>query len=107
MELQTQAASTLAKAIAQQLTLKINNIDGRFDEHDFNGAVITAQVGLELLNGSVEWLDKGKFTAEPGEESGNSISVKAFDDMTKFDPAVFPQQTCISGYPWNHSKGCL
>ena len=37
------------------------------------------------MNGSVEWLDKGKFTAEPGEESGNSISVKAFDDMTKFD----------------------
>lgn len=75
----------LGAAIAQQLTLKLNNIDGRFDEHDFNGAVITAQVGLELLNGSVEWLDKGKFTAEPGEESGNSISVKAFDDMTKFD----------------------
>lgn len=75
----------LGAAIAQQLTLKINNIDGRFDEHDFNGAVITAQVGLELLNGAVEWLDKGKFTAEPGEESGNSISVKAFDDMTKFD----------------------
>lgn len=75
----------LGAAIAQQLTLKINNIDGRFDEHDFNGAVITVQVGLELLNGAVEWLDKGKFTAEPGEESGNSISVKAFDDMTKFD----------------------
>lgn len=37
------------------------------------------------MNGAVEWLDKGKFTAEPGEESGNSISVKAFDDMTKFD----------------------
>ena len=75
----------LGAAIAQQLTLKINNIDGRFDEHDFNGTVITVQVGLELLNGAVEWLDKGKFTAEPGEESGNSISVKAFDDMTKFD----------------------
>lgn len=75
----------LGAAIAQQLTLKLNNIDGRFDEHDFNGAVITVQVGLELLDGSTEWLDKGKYTAEPGEESGNSISVKAFDDMTKFD----------------------
>lgn len=75
----------LGAAIAQQLTLKLNNIDGRFDEHDFNGAVITVQVGLELLDGSTEWLDKGKYTAEPGEEAGNSISVKAFDDMTKFD----------------------
>lgn len=56
----------LGAAIAQQLTLKLNNIDGRFDEHDFNGAVIIVQVGLELLNGAVEWLDKGKFTAEPG-----------------------------------------
>ena len=75
----------LGAAIAQQLTLKLNNIDGRFDEHDFNNAVITVQVGLELLDGSTEWLDKGKYTAEPGEEAGNSISVKAFDDMTKFD----------------------
>lgn len=75
----------LGAAIAQQLTLKLNNIDGRFDEHDFNGAVITVQVGLELLDGSTEWLDKGKYRAEPGEESGNSISVKAFDDMAKFD----------------------
>lgn len=75
----------LGAAIAQQLTLKLNNIDGRFDNHDFNGAVITVQIGLELLDGSVEWLDKGKYTAEPGEESGNSISVKAFDDMAKFD----------------------
>ncbi len=75
----------LGAAIAQQLTLKLNNIDGRFDEHDFNGAVITVQVGLELLDGATEWLDKGKYRAEPGEESGNSISVKAFDDMTKFD----------------------
>lgn len=41
----------LGAAIAQQLTLKLNNIDGRFDEHDFNGAVITVQVGFGIIEG--------------------------------------------------------
>lgn len=100
----------LGAAIAQQLTLKLNNIDGRFDEHDFNGAVITVQVGLELLDGSTEWLDKGKYTAEPGEESGNSISVKAFDDMTKFDQSyslsklVYP--TTLGTIVWDACSCC-
>lgn len=75
----------LGTAMSQQLTLKLNNIDGLFDSHDFNGAAITAKVGLELADGSVEWLDKGTYVAEPGEDSGSTISVKAFDKMTNFD----------------------
>ena len=75
----------LGAATAQQLTLKLSNIDGRFNDHDLSGAVIHARVGLELPDDSIEWLDKGVFCAEPGEESGNTISVKAFDRMIKFD----------------------
>lgn len=75
----------LGAANADQLTLKLNNIDGKFDTHDFSEALITVKIGLELPDGSTEWLNKGSFNAEPGEESGNTIAVKAFDDMVKFD----------------------
>ena len=75
----------LGAANADQLTLKLNNIDGKFDTHDFSEALITVKIGLELPDRSTEWLNKGSFNAEPGEESGNTIAVKAFDDMVKFD----------------------
>lgn len=75
----------LGAANANQLTLKLNNIDGKFDTHDFSEALITVKIGLELPDGSIEWLNKGSFNAEPGEESGNTIAVKAFDYMVKFD----------------------
>lgn len=75
----------IGSAIAQQLLLKLNNVDGKFDNHDFNNAVITAKIGLELSDNSIEWLNKGIFTAEPGTVSGDTISVNAFDNMVKFD----------------------
>lgn len=75
----------IGSAIAQQLSLKLNNVDGKFDNHDFSDAVITAKIGLELSDNSIEWLDKGIFTAEPGTVSGDTISVNTFDNMVKFD----------------------
>lgn len=75
----------LGSAIAQQLSLKLNNVEGKFDNHDFSDAVITAKIGLELSDNSIEWLNKGTFTAEPGTVSGDTISVNAFDNMVKFD----------------------
>lgn len=75
----------IGSAIAQQLLLKLNNVDGKFDNHDFSDAVITAKIGLELSDNSIEWLNKGIFTAEPGTVSGDTISVNAFDNMVKFD----------------------
>ena len=75
----------IGSAIAQQLLLKLNNVDGKFDNHDFSDAVITAKIGLELSDNSIEWLNKCIFTAEPGTVSGDTISVNAFDNMVKFD----------------------
>lgn len=75
----------IGAAVAQQLTVKISDLDGRFNDRDFNGAMITARVGLELPDGSIEWLNKGNYIAEPGEDSGNTVTVKAFDNMVKFD----------------------
>ena len=74
----------LGSAIAKQLDLKINNIDGEYSKHKFSGAKITARVGLEI-SGKTEWLKKGVFYADSGKIAGDTISVTAVDGMTKFD----------------------
>lgn len=74
----------LGSAIAKQLDLKINNIDGEYSKHKFSGAKITARVGLEI-SGKTEWLKKGVFYADPGKTAGDTISITAVDGMTKFD----------------------
>ena len=75
----------IGAAIAKQLTIKLNNVDGKFDKYDFREAVIAARVGLELPDGKLEWLDKGTYIAEPGIITDNTITVNAFDYMIRFD----------------------
>ena len=75
----------LGSAIAKQLNIKLSNIDGKFTGVDFDGATIKAIIGLELPDGTTEWLDRGIYTAEPGEDTGSVIAVKAYDNMIRFD----------------------
>lgn len=74
----------VGSVIAKQLNLKISNIDAEYNKHKFSGAKITARVGLEI-SGRTEWLKKGVYYAEPGSFSGDTISVTAYDSITKFD----------------------
>lgn len=74
----------IGSVIAKQLNLKISNIDAKYNKHKFSGAKITARVGLEI-SGRTEWLKKGVYYAEPGSFSGDTISVTAYDSITKFD----------------------
>lgn len=74
----------IGSAIINQLTLKLDNTDERYDHYDFDGARITVKAGLQLSK-AVEWLNKGIFTADPGEYTGDVITVKAYDNMKKFD----------------------
>lgn len=91
----------IGSAIAQQITLKLDNLDGKYSEHDFSGARIVAKVGLEV-NGGIEWLNKGIFYAEPGTDTGDAVSVKGFDKMTKFD-----QPYSISNLPYPATLGAI
>lgn len=74
----------IGSAIAKQITVKINNTDGELTKKNFSGAELSAKVGLEV-NGTVEWLDKGTFYAEPGKDTGDTVTVSAFDKMLSFD----------------------
>lgn len=81
----SQNSFDIGAAIANQLELKINNIDGAYSEHNFSGAKITVRVGLELSEEKTEWLKKGVFYAQPGTFTDDTVSVTATDSMTKFD----------------------
>lgn len=74
----------IGAAVAKQLTLKLDNLDDKYSAHDFSGAEITAYVGLDVSD-KTEWLNKGTYYAEPGEDSGDTITVSAYDKMTEFD----------------------
>ena len=74
----------VGSAIINQLTLKLDNTDERYNAYNFDGAKITVKIGLQLSK-TVEWLNKGVFTADPGEYTGDTITVKAYDNMKKFD----------------------
>ena len=74
----------IGSAIINQLTLKLDNTDERYNAYNFDGAKITVKIGLQLSK-TVEWLNKGVFTSDPGEYTGDTITVKAYDNMKKFD----------------------
>ena len=76
----------IGAAIINQITLKVDNTDSAYSDKEFDQAEITVKIGLQLSE-TVEWLAKGIFTADPGDESGDVITIKAYDNMRKFDHA--------------------
>lgn len=75
----------IGSAIINQLDMKIDNTDGRFDQYDFDQAEMIIKVGLKLADNTTEWLQKGIFYADPAEFSGAVITIKGLDNMAKFD----------------------
>lgn len=75
----------IGSAIINQVDLKIDNTDGRFDPYDFDQAELVVKVGLRLADDTTEWLQKGIFYADPAEFSGAVVVIKALDNMAKFD----------------------
>ena len=74
----------VGSVIINQLTVELNNIYDDFSQYDFTGAVLVPYVGLQLSN-STEMLKKGVFTADEVKYNGSLISIKAIDNMAKFD----------------------
>lgn len=74
----------IGSAIINQCTLKFDNTDGQYTDKEFDQAEISVKIGLQLSK-TEEWLNKGTFNADPGDENGNVITVKAYDNMRKFD----------------------
>lgn len=76
----------IGAAIINQLTLAIYNGNDEFSDYDFTDAVITVWVGMPLSD-RIEWLKKGVFNASDPTTTPDVISLKAWDNMSKFDTA--------------------
>ncbi|BCS57515.1 hypothetical protein ADLECEL_14000 [Adlercreutzia equolifaciens subsp. celatus] len=83
-------------AIIGSFSFTLNNFDGRFDEFDFTGSRIIAQVGFELSDGSVEWLRMGTYWTDQPASYGEVIALSCDDSMVKFD---VPYDGVATRYP--------
>ena len=73
-------------AIINQLTIMVYNGEETFSDYDFTDAVITVWVGMPL-DDRIEWLKKGVFNASDPTTTPGVITLKALDNMSKFDAA--------------------
>lgn len=76
----------IGSAIINQLTLAIYNGNDEFSDYDFTDAVITVWVGMALPD-RTEWIKRGVFNASDPTTTPDVISLKALDNMVKFDTA--------------------
>lgn len=73
-------------AIINQLTIMVFNGEEMFSDYDFTDAVITVWVGMPLTD-RTEWIKKGVFNATDPTTTPGVITLKALDNMSKFDQA--------------------
>lgn len=83
-------------AVIKEYTATLNNLDGKFDKYDFEGANIVAVVGLRLEDGTWEKLNKGTYRVVSAKTSEITINIKAYDSMLFFD---VPYSTSTLAYP--------
>lgn len=74
----------IGTAITNQLTLSIYNENDAFSDYDFTNAEMKVWIGLKLESG-IEWLKKGVFIASDPTTTPDVITIKALDNMSKFD----------------------
>ena len=77
-------------AIIGELDFEIDNSDGQYNNMSFQNAEFQVHIGLVTNqsytgNLTVEWLNKGLFTAEEVTVNEKYISIIAYDNMAKFD----------------------
>ncbi|MCQ4638445.1 hypothetical protein NE619_17075 [Anaerovorax odorimutans] len=71
--------------VIAKLTLRISNAEEEFTPYDFTGAKITVKIGLDLEDGTTEWLDKGVYISERAATSGSVWTITAYDNMARLD----------------------
>ena len=74
----------IGTAIIGQVTITLNNHDGRFDACDFTKAQFVVWVGKQLSKGT-EWIQRGVYTANQPDSYNGTIAISALDNMSKFE----------------------
>lgn len=82
--------------VIADLEISLINTDGRFDDTQFNGGVMTVQDGTELADGSTEWVPLGVFNIDDVSRPTTVVTLSAADNLLLFDqpfsdvPITFP-----------------
>nr|DAT82600.1 MAG TPA: protein of unknown function (DUF5047) [Caudoviricetes sp.] len=81
----------IGSAIASELTMKLRNYDGKFDDVSFEGALLDVEVGIkkwdanEWENAQTYWVPCGQFVVDTPPRTLATISISALDKMVLFD----------------------
>lgn len=73
-------------AIINQCTVVLNNIDGYFDDYDFDNAKVIPYVGFANLDdNTTEYLRMGTYSVDEAGYNGTTITLTCLDGMSVFD----------------------
>lgn len=86
----------IGAAIVKEYKASLNNMDGKFDDIGFEGADISAKIGLRLQDGSWEDLRKGEFRIIEAKARELTVDIRAYDGMLFFDR---PYSESVLAYP--------
>lgn len=75
----------LGVALSKQITINLENTDGRFSEYDFYGAIFTAYTEADLPDVTTERIPEGIFTVIDSVAPGDVLEITAYDNMYKLD----------------------
>ena len=92
----------IGTAIAAEMTIKLDNRQGQFDNVVFEGAELFVEVGIadwSQANPTVTYIPCGYFTPDEQPRRLSTITLNALDRMTRFDQA---QPAMV---PWTDNHG--
>lgn len=86
----------IGTAISADMTLKLNNQDGAYNDVQFEGKELFVEIGIADWTQDdpvVNWIPCGYFTSDVQPRKLNTITLQAMDRMTRFDkpcPMILP-----------------
>ena len=84
----------VGSAVAAELTLKLKNDDGKYDNTVFEGAEVFVEIGIKKWdahrweNAVIHWIPCGYFTIDEPPRALSTITISALDRMILFDKTV-------------------
>jgi hypothetical protein len=75
----------LGAAVAADFAVTLMNTDGRYNDVQFNGGLITVQDGTQLPNDDIEWVPLGYFIIDQVSRPTSIVSLDSADYMLLFD----------------------
>lgn len=79
-------------AVSSEMSLKLNNSDGKYNSIVFENAELYAEIGIadwSLANPGIYWMPCGYFTPDEQPRTRDFITLSALDRMMRFDITPF------------------